>query len=155
MLLPHAILYLSVGEGGIQMKRRVLITFVILMIALSGCSKKVSLVGSYELLSISMGEEGSTRTIDPSDFTLKLIINPDGKYLLSEIENRKLQHEMEGEYTIEKNQISFTNFILISTHERVAVFDFIFENDLLSLKIISFDGKSENVPAFTWTFKRS
>ncbi|MFH1935134.1 MAG: hypothetical protein ABIN18_26645 [Pseudomonadota bacterium] len=116
-------------------------------------SQKVSLVGTYEILSIVLGEEGPIRNIDPSDWTLKLIIFPDGKYLVSEKDKGKLQTEIEGEYIIEKNQISFTNFMLITNLRVLAVFDFIFENNLLSLKLVSLDGKNENIPAFTWTFK--
>jgi len=49
--------------------------------------------------------------------------------------------------------MSFTNFMLITNLRVLAVFDFIFENNLLSLKLVSLDGKNENIPAFTWTFK--
>jgi len=117
-------------------------------------SKKASLVGIYDIFSLDMGEKGSIRAIDPSDWTLKLTIFPDGTYLLSEIEKRKLQHEAQGEYIIETNQISFTNFIVPPKAEHVtAVFDFFLEKKLLSLKLVSVNGKSENIPVFTLHFK--
>lgn len=124
------------------------VIFILSFIFIDNCSKKISLVGSYEL--ISRVENGATIIVDPSDPTLKLIINTDGRYSLSQIEDRKTQHTAEGEYTIEKNQISFTNFIDVG----VAIFSFTFENNLLALKVISLDGKDENIPTLNWTFKR-
>jgi len=125
-----------------------------LLLALNtNSSQKASLIGTYEILSVVMGKGSAIRGIDPSGWTLKLIISPDGKYLVSEKDKGQKQTEFKGEYVIEKNQISFTNFRIITNLRVPAVFDFIFENNLLSLKLVSLDGKTDNIPAVTWTFE--
>lgn len=124
--------------------------FLILIILLPfSCSKKASLVGAYDLIS-AVGADGQARIVDPTDWTLKLIINPEGKYVLSEIEDGKEQGTSDGNYVIENSQIRFTNFLGMGD----AVFDFRYENDILTLKLVSLSGNTEHIPSYSWTFKR-
>lgn len=112
---------------------------LLVMVSHSSCGDKNKLAGYYELVSSHS-----------SDWTLQLIIKPGNQYLMTEIEDGREQHVLQGQYKMAKKQIIFEAF----DEGKDAVFSFTFANDILTLELFSLGGKTESLPDYKWTFKK-
>ena len=111
-------------------------------------AEKSSIIGYYELI-VQQSEDGSSyEFVNPRNWTLKLILNTDGYYIIEEVERGSSQPETVGKYEINANEITFHKFFFGDK----AIFNYTKINNLLTLKEINIISKPTDMPKLSWTF---
>ncbi len=137
------------------MNPRTIVTIFVLAVlvgatmGVASCGKKQSLVGSYTLVTTS-DKDGKIIKVDPHDWTLSLVLQPDGRYLMVEIEDGEQQGKWSGDYIVRNDQLELMTF----NGDFTAVFSFKFAEGMLTLDVTKMGNETENLPNFHWNFKK-
>jgi hypothetical protein len=109
----------------------ILCVALVLIPASQGCSggdTLESVAGSYKLL--SMNDDGERHYVNEADFTLRLMVLPDGEFHLVEIEDGRVQHEWSGDCHVKGGKLILTG----PPFEDDVVFAYHASSDLLTLE---------------------